>query len=282
MPEFTNPEIKTVILDSPAGTSEAPRPETTPSTPETPRFTKKQKLIAALAGGALLAGGAFGLGLAANSGEKPAEAPANTSEPVDPVEPVEPAPVEEPTTPEVDTISVEALEIPAGLNAEELAKVIVEDRFTDWDNASATQNLFNKVIEENKSWNELLPEIAAQNRDIFAESLYVSGWEQDPELAQNVEAKAESNLAVLGNYVQTAFKTDGPAVEAYYIDTVVKSASESSGENGERILTIDVGQTDNREQNQITTTELRDARYIITLIEENGKEKIANIEVDIL
>lgn len=283
MPEFTNPEIKTVILDSPAGTSEAPRPETTPSTPETPRFTKKQKLIAALAGSALLAGSAFGIGLAANSGEKPAEAPANTSEPIDPVEPVEPAPIEEePTTPEVDTISVEALEIPADLSAEKLAEIIFEDRFTGWANAGATSDLFNLGIEQNKSWNELLPEVAAQNKDLFAEALYVSNWEENPELVQNIEAKTETNLAVLGNYVQTAFKTEGPSVEAYYIETLVKSVSESAGENGERILFVEVGQKDNRDQNQITTTELRDARYTLTLIEEGGKEKVAGIKIDIL
>lgn len=95
--QFNKP-VDNVILDRPTGTSGVPRQDI--SNEKAPRFSKKQKLIAALAGGALLAGIGGGV-VAATSGERAPEAPANTSEPVEPapVDPVDEEPTE-PTTPE--------------------------------------------------------------------------------------------------------------------------------------------------------------------------------------
>lgn len=179
------------------------------------------------------------------------------------------------------TLPAMELTVASGLSTDELADLLVE-RFEQWDNAGATPELFTQSIQQNVSYNELLPLVASEYGESFADAIYVEEWRDIPVLSQNVEARAERNLAVLGNYVRTAFDTEGPEVEAYYLETEVLEASEESGPSGERIMTITVRQSDNREANQVTTTELRDAEYVITTVEEGGTVKISDIEIDIL
>jgi hypothetical protein len=257
--------------------------ETTPNTPKKPHVLRNIGIFAA---GAAIAGGAvFGI-TSINSAPKSQPVATAPGEPVPDISPSVEA--SEPTATESESpvsggelLSVEALEIPAGLDAEKLGTMIVADRFTSWANAGAYDGLLMQSVDENLSWDEMLPEIADKNMAVYADALYVDGWEQKTQLTQFVEGTRDSNLGTLQWYTSTQWSSEEKPEnkEGYKQWLTVDGVQEVSTDSNERTIDVAVTSHSNSDMNLGPAPLKEKAIYTITLEEVDGTEKIADISL---
>ncbi len=203
--------------------------------------------------------------------EGTAAAPANPSE-----SPVEASPS---ASPEVQTFTVEQLEIPAGLDAETLGKTIVADRWSEWINAGATDSLADVKFEANESWDVLLPKIADQNEKAFTDALYVPGWQSDDNLKADVDMLHSANLSTLRWYVTTAWSEKSQNQEGFRSWLTVQSVQELEDHVDEtRTIEVKYSNNTNSDKNEGPAP---DAGGILTITtkEVDGKEKITEVHV---
>jgi hypothetical protein len=253
-------------------------------TPESPASLVENKsrrrgviIGAGVAGLALAAGAVFGVNALnqAPKSEPVATAPADPSEPT-----AEPAPVPvETASPETDNLTVENLEVPAGLDAQTLGTVLVEDRFTQWYNAGAVNELNDTKFEANKPWDVLLSEIVDKNKSVFADALYVDDWETNPVLAQDVEGASQGNLSVLQNYVDTQWSGDEKPEnkEGYRVWSTVDNVTELQNDGTSRTIEVSYENYSNSDLNEGPAPSRESGTYTITTTVVNGMEKISNI-----
>jgi hypothetical protein len=284
-----HPAINLRTTFAPEQPTRAPeRPATPPTPPETgdrgtggsepeqPRNKNRKRVRAGVIGSialgtaaAVLAGGAWLL-------------PKGSSDPpvTDPV-PTEPAeqPGESPEQPVNNgEYTVESLEVPANLSTEELAELMIENRITGWLNAGATNDLYRIAKESGDPWDVVVERVSAENRDIFADALFIDGWQDNPELKESVENFRNENWSRLGLYASTAFKTDGPEIEGFRSWIEVNGVTETQ-DGTSRILAINTTEYDNREAAGLTLESgTPNGIWTITLVVENGVEKIASID----
>lgn len=108
-------------------------------------------------------------------------------------------------TPEVEKPTELSIEIPAGLEAQEVGELIVGELFTDWNNAGAENSLLDLNIESGKDWSVFLPELAAANAQEYADGMFVAGWQNDENLVKIVSGAEATNLSNLDMYKSTAW-----------------------------------------------------------------------------
>lgn len=241
--------------------------------PEQPRNKNRKKTLFSVGAvglaGALLAGGAWLL-------------PRGNSEP-SVTEPVPTEPTEQPSESAEQPVdngeyTVESLEIPANLSTEQLADIIIEDRITSWLNAGATNDLYRVARESGDPWDVIVERVSAENRDLFADAIFVEDWRNNPQLMESAETFREGNWSRLGLYASTAFKTDGPKVEGFRSWMKVNSVTETQ-EGDSRILEINATEYDNREAAGINLESgTPNGVWTFTLVVEDGVEKIASID----
>jgi hypothetical protein len=179
--------------------------------------------------------------------------------------------------------TVEEVEIPAGLSAEELGKAFVQ-RLNDWYDAGIVmgEDLTDRIDYDDPAaagWDVLIPGMVKENGPVFAEGLFVDGWESDPDLVKYVDAFNEANRVTLANYVGTAWSTD-PTEEIYYRWDVFDSATELSNDGTTRTLEVKVVSRDNAESNEVPDSELLGGdgfpnTWTVTFINVDGTERIS-------
>lgn len=245
----------------------------------TPEKKKRKGLMIGLSAGAagvaLAAGGFLGIS-AANQPPQSEPVPTSPAEtPGADTETQNPAPVE------TNELTVEQLEIPAGLDAETLGKTIVEERFSDWVNAGADDSLMDKAIDAGEGWDTLLPKIADENEQVFAAALFESGWETDANDTHDVNSFRDTNLSILQWYVATAWSGDEKPenIEGFRSWMTVDEVTEISSDGTTR--TIDVAYTDhdNSDKNSAPAPQREGGVWTITTTIENGHEKITDLTV---
>lgn len=236
----------------------APAPETSrPERPRTPR--RATKIIGGVAAGtALVAGAVLGVkALGGESNEVPAPDPGPTAEA--PVVPGNPEPEPTPNEPEVSPtdipsepeaepddpeteLTVEALEIPAGLSAEEVAPIIT-NRIDTWVMTGADAQARERRIASGLGTEQFQQQEAAKNAEVFAEALFIPGWQNDPTLARVVEYHTELNMTYIRNVLGNIAR-DEPLFEERSEYVGVREI-EVATEDGSRTLEIDFDEVDN-------------------------------------
>lgn len=208
-----------------------------------------------LLAGTVITLGAVGLAGCSNNAEaKPGpdvtistEAPSAT-----PSESATPSPTE--TAPgEADLeAKIEALEIPAGLEPQQLAEAFIEIK-NKWWNAGTEdpQALKDRRDNEGTSWAKLAPIIAQENKAIYAPALFGADWESNPEAVTAVERMVEANESVLSNFMATAYRGSGAVGYKAWSELTETSANAST--TGSRILRVDYSNHDNGSENTVGT-----------------------------
>lgn len=227
------------------------------------------------AGIALAAGAVFGVNALnqAPKTEPTAAAPADPSE--------TPAEASPPASPEVQTFTAEQLEIPAGLDAETLGKTIVADRWSEWLNAGATNELRWAAHDVNESWDEFLPKMVDNNREVFADALYVPGWQSNENLLKDITTTRNANLANLQWYVATAWSGDQkPQNKEGYRSWLTVELVQELEDHVDETRTIEVTYS-NANNSTMNDGPAPDPGGIFTITTKvvDGKEKIAEVHL---
>jgi len=236
--------------------------EATPSTPN-----RRTGRVAAAGAGALLA-----LTLLTACGEADAKPSPTTSASETPSTTETAAPVE--TEDNYEQL-VSSIEIPAGLSAQELGEAFM-DRYTEWANAGSSTPEEQDALWEGwyaytESVSQYCDEVAAENKDAFAEALYTPGWESNPALVQYVDGLEDVNSVTLEMYIATA-KSTGASNFRFEADAV----SEIVNSDGSRTLTIEY--TGHR-VNYSTNNDPEHGVYTVNFQTVDNTEKIAEITV---
>ena len=208
-----------------------------------------------LLAGTLIAIGAVGLAGCSNNAEaKPGpdvtistDAPSAT-----PSESATPSPTE--TAPsEADLeAKIKALEIPAGLEPQQLGEAYI-GIINKWWNAGTEnpQELKDRIMNSSDSLKDLASVIAKENEEIYAPALFGPGWEDNPEAVTAVERMVEANGSVLYNFMATAYRGSGAVGYKAWSELTETSANAST--TGSRILRVDYSNHDNGSENTVGT-----------------------------
>lgn len=279
-----NPRLRTVIeTDVSAGSGSPDAPESD----KAPEKKSRKPLVIALssiAGVALAAG--IGMGLSAN--QAPQSAP-TTETSADPTDTAEPTP-EQTATPE---LTVEDIEIQAGLSAEQVGQAIIQ-RFDDWRNEGGSDKaLYDEWIDTDLSNGEFTLAKAEGYAAIYAEALYVEGWQSHEDLKGNYEFNVRVNAETLEINLKTSNLTSNPALinpddlEPYQRNIIFDGAREISSGDGTRVIEIDYYESNNADKNragEAFSQQTADfgqptGRFTMTLVTVDGVERIAQTEV---
>lgn len=218
--------------------------------------SKKNKLIAALAGASLLITGGAVAWSAMSNGEK-APVGTETSAPID--------------TPEVsvplETLTVEALELDPNATPEELATTAVE-RIGDWFIAGANRDTVNRSLESPLDGSDFALQEAEKNGAIYAEALYGPGWENDANTAYTVNFLISQNALYLDYYFITS--DDETPFDVEYI---IENSTELSNTGDTSVTEVTYVSTNNSAQNRIGT------EYVPVMIERNGERTKAEVTI---
>ncbi|HMR73415.1 MAG TPA: hypothetical protein PKD68_05435, partial [Candidatus Saccharibacteria bacterium] len=131
----------------------------------------------------------------------------------------EPAPEEtEPTeAPKTREELVAELEIPAGLSPEEYAAAFV-DRWDKWLMAGTSEELYDFYFSPDIGLDDAdvrFAEIAAEQRDIFAEALFDADWQNSISLTELADRSAKINAQRLQRWVINHNEPDGAEYRAW-------------------------------------------------------------------
>jgi hypothetical protein len=244
------------------------------------------KTVGVFAAGLAVAGAGFAGYSTMNNTPKPQPVATAPGEPLPEatpsIEPSQPTPVEsEAPVSGGELLSVEALEIPTGLDAEELGTMIVADRFTKWGNAGAVDSLLQESMDRNLGWDTLIPEKVSENRKIFADALYVEGWEQNTQLRTYVDGSSKANENTLKWYTSTQWNGEEKPenIEGYKVELTVDGVQEVESDDTSRTIEVAYTNHTNSDLNRGPEPETQGGIYTITLEDVNGTEKIADISV---
>ncbi len=175
-----------------------------------------------------------------------------------------------PPSPEV-AVSVDQLEIQAGLDNEKTAKLVI-GRIFDWQNAGTDQpalaNNEQAARHSGHSDAEFEQEEAQKNASIFAKALFIPGWESDSTLAENVQFLTTQNQQV----IDSALITIAQGNTEFRLSATYESVTQTntSADGTERSLAINFTSKDN-------TVNVTPKPYLmtVTLRTVNGTEKIS-------
>lgn len=219
--------------------------------------SKKNKLIAGLAGASLLIAGGAVAWNAMNGGEK-APVGTETSAPVD--------------TPEVsapsEILTVEALELDPNATPEELATTAVE-RTGDWFIAGANRDTVERSLESPLDGSDFALQEAEKNGAIYAEALYGPDWKNDANTAYTVDFLISQNALYLDYYFITS-NDETP----FDLEFIVEDSTELSNSGDISVTEVTYVSTNNSAQNRIGT------EYVPVLMERNGERTKVEVTIN--
>jgi hypothetical protein len=169
-------------------------------------------------------------------------------------------------------------------DVQSLAKGIMSERWTAWENQGATQENRDKFMSPtaNKSAGEFAAEKAKANADIFPKAIFVEGYKTNANLVKIAERVTEINTFTLE---RTLITWDDTTPYERKMDIVGK-AELLGGSVEEKMVSFKVNwiNTSNAEDNRIGTEyDPNDVNpvtgtYTITAVITDGEWKIANIQ----
>jgi hypothetical protein len=250
--------------------------------PEKRKMSKRNKAFI-FGASALAAGGAIFGGVAALN-QAPESTPTSQSDPGEEAptgnEGTNGGEVEQQTT---------VAEISAGLDAETFADTLIEDRYNDWEMAGATDATNTAFLASPLNSSDFAKEVAAEQAPLYADALFVDGYEDIAPLAANFKGQQDGNAHTLDNWLITYESGDSADIAPYEINLTVNENGVTVTDETEtsRTLEIMVTWNDNRSQNRIGTDYLSTNpdlnghvyKYIVTTQIANGSEKIADIDI---
>lgn len=168
-------------------------------------------------------------------------------------------------------------------DVQSLAKAIMSDRWTAWENQGATQENSDKFLSPDTSMTaeEFALAEAKENADIFPEAIFVEGYETNANLSAIAERVTAINAGTLGRSLIT-WNDSAPYKRTM---DIVGEAELVGGSIEEKQVAFKVNWIDssNAADNKIGTKYDKDditpdtGTYTITAVVANGKWKIANI-----
>jgi len=166
----------------------------------------------------------------------------HTSSPAEAPAPSDPTPSKTPLG-----AQIEALEIPAGLEPQQLGEAYIE-LTNKWWNAGTEdpQALKGRRDKEGTSWAKLAPVIAQENKVIYAPALFGADWESNPEAVTAVERMVKANESTLSNFMATAFRSSGAI--GYKAWSELTGTSVYGVTVGERLLQLSWKDEDNNKE----------------------------------
>lgn len=267
------------------GTPTPPAPPVGPSDPNdtvpAPRKSRRGLVIGGIAAAATLpialAGALYYGSIQGEKAPVPNEGGPIAEGPADPGEEV-------PNTPE--QLTVEQLQIPAGLEAQQVGQLIIE-RFDSWQNAGTNDPAiyaeWRAAGVENMSTGDFVTAKAEEFAAIYRSALYVEGYAYD-----------SFDVAVNANTLELNLLTSNPNMnpkdlEAYQRNVSFDAAREVSsegtpGQDGyTRVIEVDYTESNNADRNragedfgqETASFGTPKGTYTLTLVTQNGTEKIA-------
>jgi hypothetical protein len=196
------------------------------------------------------------------------------------------APEKEPLAPSPENgfpvPTVEQIKIPATLTPEEVGRAF-EQRLTAWDMAGATP-------ENAKIWlraaddKSFLEDLATKNAELFADTIYIKGWESQPSLSGSVRYARAGNLQHVRAWFKTSSHTwpeDKEPFNAWEETGPVKVIS-SSPDGG--VVEITSTTRNNSAKNRASTVEIginegigKMVTYKLTYVKDGETFKISNL-----
>ena len=262
----------------------------TPSTHETRAAVfpeKKESKIGRKGQMAIIGGIVTGIAVVGVGGAKWAESNASSPDPTPepsveaPVVPgpVEATPSDEPSNevspsnptniPELEK-TVAELAIPVGLPAEELGPLVTEN-LRSWVETGSDTTLRDRLFKANVSLDDFLIAESEPTAELFADELFIPGWESDPALSQTVAHYTEENQGVLKNTLGHIARGEAIPPVNFKNGPTVEFTTEEQRANGERVLHIRLLDTENTGYDVIVSVTLQDV---------NGFEKISRYDAD--
>lgn len=248
--------------------------------PEKKKWSLRKKVLAvgapAVAAASLAALLASGIGAGQNNqGPEKVDGTEQVDEPVD--------------SPEINgTLPSELeLEIPAGLNTEDLGKAFV-DRLNTWMNAGSNIQEINdeslEAFSDNVPTSDFVTAKAKEFAPYFTDSLLVSDWQDRPDLVNLQDALSRLNAHNLELNLKTN-STNSDDVEPWLYTSTFEAARELSSSDGVRVVEIDIIDSNNADKNRVGEAFAQDEAVItipksmwtLTFTVEDGIEKISAV-----
>lgn len=184
----------------------------------------------------------------------------------------------ETSTPETG-LTIEQVEIPAGLDAQTLGTMLL-DRYDDWSNAGTDDSLTEEV--RGIGWDALFAKVTEENKAIYANALFVEGWESNPTLSSAVEAQTRTNYGTLQQFALTAWSDDEANKEGYenWLEAVAP-IKEFPIDSTSRTLEISYQNNSNSDMNLGPDASIDKGIITVTLTNADGTEKISDININV-
>jgi len=271
--------------------------------PSSERFTKKQKLFAAIGAGVLGSTGIIlGVSAAKGGGEQTVPTPTTNATPTETFEPPSTEPSSEPEiteTPDAATEyeqRVESIEVLADpeRTAEEYAQTFFCDRIVDqWMNEGANRETYEEwlvrgqeILDNGRApkledWEEFAMQKAEEHSKLFEEALLVNDDTDTQDIKKIKEdldfKKDNANTIVYYLITVENSKTDNTAFER---TCTLDSADMEVSEDGSRTIEFETTTTTNEDElgGVIGNTQGQGHLKMVIVTDENGKDKIRSLE----
>lgn len=187
------------------------------------------------------------------------------------------------------TQAPESLEIPAGLEAKETGKFIINS-FDEWQNAGTNnKDIYNQYIATSsvEEGLQVLEDLTEKTGDDKANALFVENWKENETLVKFRGFIVSINI----NTLETNLKTQRPDMKpedkvAYQRNIEFEDAREIPGTDGVRVIEIDFIEYNNADQNrageeinpEAGSFGTKEGTFVVTLITVDGVEKISDIQ----
>lgn len=200
--------------------------------------------------GTLIAIGAIGLAGCANNAE--AKPGPETTISAAPSESATPSPTPTETAPSKADLEakIEALEIPAGLEPQQLGEAFIDLKNKWWNAGTEDPEALNKGLGDSlakgMSLDEFVADVAKNNTAIYAPAMFGPDWESNPEARTAVDNMVKANESVLSNFMGTAYSHSGAI--GYKAWSELTQASADASTTGSRILQVNWINKDNNKE----------------------------------
>lgn len=188
---------------------------------------------------------------------------------------------------ETDTVAEQVIPtIESGLDAADTGAALLA-AIESWDNASANDDLLARKTAENTDWDIVISKIAAENRQAYADALFVPGWADDPALVDVADAFSQVNSNTLLAYVATAWNGDEkPENKEGYRRIITPNGEaidveDGNANDGERTIYIPYIENSNEAMNSAEPWMGDDVPSFFSVklqVQADGTEKIAALQ----
>lgn len=186
--------------------------------------------------------------------------------------------------PEFEGASPEDFIIPAGLDAEAAAEAVVEGALTSWDNAGANDSLRDRILGSDDSFDSVIAEVVAENKEVATDNLFVDGWESVPSLVSLADGSADINYQNLQWFTSTAWSQDEKPENTEGFRTsrdviAVQEIDDGDGDPNTRTIKLDYTTLTNGDKNEGPESTGETATMVIDLVSDGKQERLADFEV---